>query len=475
MRARPQGRRHGSRWYDSACMTPGSTSSRSTRSGPWRSTGSRRPTPAIPARRWAPRRWPTCCGRASCATPRRHPDWADRDRFVLSAGHASMLLYSLLHLTGYGLELEELKQFRQWGSRTPGHPEHGLTPGVEATTGPLGQGFANARRHGDRGAAARRRVQPPGPPDRRPSDVRRSPRTATSRRASRRRRRASRPPPTRQARSSSTTTTTSSSTARRTWPGRRTCSAGSMPTAGARRGSTTATTSRRSRRPSGPATRTTAPTLIAVRTHIGFGSPNKQDTQKAHGSPLGPDEVRLTKLAYGWDPDRAVPRAARGAPGDARRGASGRGAGQELGGALLPLSRRLPRGGRASFGAAICAAGCATGWDAGLKTYAIGEDFATRQASQAAIQALAGPVPELFGGSADLSESNLTLVKDAVPIRGRRGRAQPVVRRAGARDGRDRERHRVPRRLHPVRRHVPQLQRLHARRPCGSRRSRACT
>ena len=73
-----------------------------------------------------------------------HPEWPDRDRFVLCAGHASMLLYSLLHLTGYDLSLDDLKAFRQWGSRTPGHPEHGLTPGVEATTGPLGQGFTNA-------------------------------------------------------------------------------------------------------------------------------------------------------------------------------------------------------------------------------------------------------------------------------------------------------------------------------------------
>src|SRR5256885_5710385 len=73
-----------------------------------------------------------------------HPDWPDRDRFVLSAGHASMLLYSLLHLTGYGVSIEDLQAFRQWGSRTPGHPEYGLTPGIEATTGPLGQGFANA-------------------------------------------------------------------------------------------------------------------------------------------------------------------------------------------------------------------------------------------------------------------------------------------------------------------------------------------
>ena len=98
---------------------------------------------ATRAPRWRWRRSPTCSTGACCATTRPTPTGANRDRFVLSAGHACILQYATLHLTGYNLSLEELKRFRQWESRTPGHPEHFLTEGVETTTGPLGQGFAN--------------------------------------------------------------------------------------------------------------------------------------------------------------------------------------------------------------------------------------------------------------------------------------------------------------------------------------------
>jgi transketolase len=151
------------------------------------------------------------------------------------------------------------------------------------------------------------------------------------------------------------------------------------------------------------------PSLIAVRTHIGYGSPNKQDSQKAHGSPLGPDEVRLTKEAYGWDPDRTfyVPADALSVFREAVP--QGERLVEEWNGKLARYSeghvdqaeeflRRIE--GRLR-----------PGWDDDLKTYAVGEEIATRNASQDAINALAPTVPELFGGAADLSESNLTDIK----------------------------------------------------------------
>ena len=217
------------------------------------------------------------------------------------------------------------------------------------------------------------------------------------------------------------------------------------------------------------------PSLIAVRTHIGFGSPNKQDSQKAHGPPLGPDEVRLTKEAYGWDPGSDVLRPGRRARAYFRAAVE---AGEELvadweraDGAptqtrIRDLGRRVP--------AAARRPSCAEGWDAGLKTYEVGDEVATRNASQDAIQALADAVPELFGGAADLSESNLTDVKGEPHFSADEpGRNLRFGVREHAMGG-IAERHRLPRRVHPVRRDVPDVQRLHARRRCGWRRWPAC-
>ena len=107
------------------------------------------------------------------------PDWPDRDRFVLSAGHACMLQYAALHLTGYDLTLDDLKQFRQWGSRTPGHPERGHTAGRRDDDRPARPGLRERRRHGDRGALPRRRYNRPAPRDRRLTGSTRSAPTAT--------------------------------------------------------------------------------------------------------------------------------------------------------------------------------------------------------------------------------------------------------------------------------------------------------
>jgi transketolase len=338
------------------------------------------------------------------------PAWPNRDRFLLSAGHASMLLYSLLYLTGYGLTLEDLESFRQWGSLTPGHPEHGHTRGVEATTGPLGQGFANgvgmaiAQRRlaiefnrpgfdlidhyvyaicsdGDlqEGVAAEaaslaghlqlgkliylyddNHIQLDGP----------------------------------------TALAFSDKTLMR-------FESYGWHTQLVENGNDVAAIGKAIE----AAQKDDRPSLIAVRTHIGFGAPTKHDSQKAHGSPLGEEEVRGAKLAYGWDPDKHF-----FVPDDALRHFREAGpAGQKLvadWNALLQryaaqypaeaaeLRRRLARH-------------LPAGWDAGLKVYGPTEGVATRKASQEAIQALAKTLPELFGGAADLSESNLTDVEGA--------------------------------------------------------------
>jgi transketolase len=337
------------------------------------------------------------------------PDWPDRDRFVLSAGHASMLLYSLLHLTGYDVTLDDIQAFRQWGSITPGHPEYGLTPGVEATTGPLGQGFANAV---GMAIAERRLAHEFNRPDQTVIDHRTyviaSDGDMQEGIAS-------------EAASLAghlrlgklvvlyddnlvqldgpTAMAFSEDVPKRFdaygWHTQRVADGNDLAAIGAAIEKALADE---------------RPSLIAVRTHIGYGSPNKHDSQKAHGSPLGEDEVRLTKEAYGWDPDRSfyVPEAARErfreaipagealvADWEARYYAY-RDAYPDSAAELRRREKRL---------------GPPGGWDDDLKTYEAGAEIATRNASQDAIQALAPDLPELFGGAADLSESNLTDVK----------------------------------------------------------------
>ena len=337
-----------------------------------------------------------------------HPDWPDRDRFVLSAGHASMLLYSLLHLTGYDVTMDDLKTFRQWGSRTPGHPEHGLTPGVEATTGPLGQGITNAV--GMAIAERRwRRVQPATATPSSTTAPTSSPATATSRRASPRRR--ARWPGTFGWASSSscTTTTASSSTARRRWPGRGSpralrCLRLAHP-AGRRRqrrrGHRARDRGRRRRRPA-VAHRGAHPHRLRQPEQAGLAEGARRAARSRRGAP---DQGGL-RLGPGQDVLRARRRAGplpRGAFADGRAGRP------DWDERSPPTPTPTPTL-AAEFRRRV-AGRLADGWDADLKTYAAGEEVATRNASQDAIQALAARVPELFGGAADLSESNLTDVK----------------------------------------------------------------
>jgi transketolase len=338
------------------------------------------------------------------------PDWPDRDRFVLSAGHASMLLYSLLHLTGYEVTLDDLRSFRQYGSKTPGHPEYGLTPGVEATTGPLGQGFANAV---GMAIAERRLAAEFNRPDHAivdhwtyticsDGDLQEGIASEAASLAGHLRlgklvalyddNKIQLDGPTSMAWSEDVVGRFDAYG----WHTQRVADGNDIEAI-----ATAIEEARADDRPS----------LIAVRTHIGYGSPNRQDTQKAHGQPLGADEVRLTKEVYGWDPDAQFL-----VPDDAA----------ELFRRAVPAGEDLVAGWDRAFDRYAEAfpdeAGelrrrldgrLADDWDRGLKTYTAGDEIATRNASQEAIQALAGPVPELFGGAADLSESNLTDVKGA--------------------------------------------------------------
>ncbi len=340
-----------------------------------------------------------------------NPAWPDRDRFVLSAGHGSMLLYALLHLTGYDLGLADLQQFRQWGSRTPGHPEHGLTPGVETTTGPLGQGFANGvgMAIAERWLAAQ--FNRPGHPivdhytyaivsdgdlmegvaseaaslaghlklgkliylyDQNQISI-----------------------------DGSTDLAFTEDVGRRFeaygWHVQRIADGNDLDAVETAIRAAQAETSRAS--------------LIMCRTHIGFGSPNRQDTNKAHGEPLGEDEVKLTKQRLGWPeaPPFLVPEDVQQ---EFRRAV-------ERGKRWEAEWRKRCEAHAAAFPAeaarweGFMSGQLPDGWDAALPTYAPSDPaVATRAVSGKVLQAVYSKLGNLLGGSADLAPSNNTYVAD---------------------------------------------------------------
>lgn len=347
-----------------------------------------------------------------------HPQWAGRDRFVLSNGHASMLLYALLHLTGYDLPLHELKNFRQLHSKTPGHPEHGVTPGVETTTGPLGQGLANAvgmalaekllaaefNREGhtivdhhtyvflgdgclmegisheacslagawklgklialydDNGISIDGQVAP----------------------------------------------WFADNTAER-------FKAYHWNVIGPVDGHDAAAIDKAIAQAKKSASQ---PTLIICKTHIGKGSPNRQGTSKAHGEPLGADEIALTRQALGWQhgpfeiPDEvyaAWDAKAIGVKAEAQWDAAFAAYAKAYPELAAEFTRRMAGELPASFQQVAV--------DAAMHAHERAETVASRKASQQALQALTAALPELLGGSADLTGSNLTQTAATAPLR----------------------------------------------------------
>ena len=339
-----------------------------------------------------------------------NPAWPDRDRFVLSAGHGSMLLYSLLHLTGYDLPLEELKNFRQWGSHTPGHPEYGCAPGVETTTGPLGQGFANGvgMAIAERFLAAT--FNRPGFPifdhftyaivsD---GDLMEGVSHETASLAGHLGlgkliylyddNDISIEGPT-------DLTFTEDVPARFRAYGWHVQEVDGYDLDGIEAATRAAQTE------------TDRPSLIVCHTHIAYGSPHLQDNAKAHGASMGEEEVRLTKEALGWPPDAqflipdealAVFRQAveRGAKAEARWHES-----------FERYRAAYPE--EAALLGTLWAGKLPAGWVDALSTFAPADGpQATRDASGTVLNALAPALPTLIGGSADLAPSNRTLLKD---------------------------------------------------------------
>jgi len=339
-----------------------------------------------------------------------NPHWLGRDRFVLSAGHGSMLLYAMLYLTGYDLPLEQIKHFRQLGSITPGHPEYGLTPGVETTTGPLGQGVGNgigmalAAKH----LRARFEQEGSGLFDHRVFGICGDGDLMEG------------------------VSSEAASIAGHLGLGNVifiyddnhiTIDGGTelsfdedvcgrfdaygWHTQGVDDANDLVAVSRAVENAIAEEKR---PSLIRVRSHIGYGSPNRQDTSKAHGQALGVEEVKLTKRFYGWPEEPAFY-----VPDEALKHFRDCGArGREL---ESDWNVRFERYAKAHPAEAVelksmLAGELPAGWDAELPQFTPKDTLATRESASRAEQAIAKKVWNLFGGAADLNESTFVDVID---------------------------------------------------------------
>ncbi|HWT80181.1 MAG TPA: transketolase [Candidatus Methylomirabilis sp.] len=338
-----------------------------------------------------------------------NPKWPDRDRFVLSAGHGSMLLYALLHLTDYNLSLEDLQHFRQWESKTPGHPEYGVTPGVETTTGPLGQGFGNGvgMAIAERWLAAQFNRPNHSIVDHYTyaivSDGDLMEGVASEAASLAAHLKLGKLIYLYDANQVSIDGNTSlaftEDVGRRFeaygWHLQRLADGNDLVAVEAAIRAAQAETTR--------------PSLIVCRTHIGYGSPNKQDTNKAHGEPLGEEEVKLTKQKLGWPltPTFLIPEEARQ---EFRKAiARGKAWEAEWEQRLAAYSAAVPE--EAARWEQYMSRKLAQGWDATLPAFVPSDQpLATRAASGKALQALFPKVTNLLGGSADLAPSNNTYV-----------------------------------------------------------------
>ncbi len=338
----------------------------------------------------------------------RNPNWPNRDRFILSAGHGSMLLYSLLYLTGYDVSLDEIKQFRQWGSITPGHPEYGLTPGVEVTTGPLGQGAGNAVGMAVAERFLAKYFNRPGNEiidhytyalvgD---GDLMEG------------------------------VSSEAASLAGHWGLGKLTFlyDSNDVTLDGSANMIFTEDVGKRfeayhwhvqqvddgndveaiSKAIATAKEVREKPSLIIIKTIIGYGSPNKGGTNEAHGSPLGVDEVRLVKDFYGWPQEDFY------VPGEALehfRESIERGAKFEADWNEKFSAWRKAFPDLAAEWDRAWAGKLPDGWDADLPTYKADKPIATRVASGESLNAIAKHVPTMIGGDADLAGSTRTLIK----------------------------------------------------------------